>query len=207
MIAINNVTVRAGDFVLENFDLEVEEGGYAVLMGRTGCGKTTLLEAVCGLKPVDAGRIAIAGVDVTHLRPGERGIGYVPQEGALFSTMTVRDNLAFGLRARRVGKAEAAERAAEIAEELGIAHLLDRRPRGLSGGERQRVALGRGLASRPRVLCLDEPLSALDDDTREEIVQLIGRLRESHPFTALHVTHSKSEAERLGDVVIHMDME
>lgn len=204
MIDIQNLTACAGDFQLKDFSLQVEEGTYAVLMGKTGCGKTTLLEAVCGLKRVRQGVIRIGGEDVTRLRPCDRGIGYVPQEGALFQTMSVRENLAFGLWARKVPKAEFRQRAEEIAAELGIAHLLDRKPHGLSGGERQRVALGRALAICPKVLCLDEPLSALDDDTREEIAELIIRLRKSQPFTAIHVTHSIREAERLGDVVVRM---
>lgn len=195
MIDIRNLTVHAGEFCLKDFNLQVEEGCYTVVMGKTGCGKTTLLEAVCGLKKADEGSISIDGEDVTRLRPGERGIGYVPQEGALFQTMTVRENLAFGLRVRKLK-----DSVDEIAESLGLAHLLDRRPHGLSGGERQRVALGRALAIRPKVLCLDEPLSALDDETKGEISDLLGSLE----VTALHVTHSQKEADKLGDIVVRM---
>ena len=205
MISLQNLTVRAGDFSIEGVDLEVPEGGYGVLMGKTGSGKTTLLEAVCGLKHAVAGTISLGGRNVTQLRPAERDVGFVPQEGALFSTMKVRDQLAFGPRVQGWSKDEARARADELAAELGIEGLLDRKPQGLSGGERQRVALGRALAAKPSVLCLDEPLSALDDDTREEICQLIGRLREHHPFTALHITHSRAEAERLGDRLFRIE--
>ena len=205
MISIEKLTVRAGDFILQGIDLEVPEGGYGVLMGQTGCGKTTLLEAVCGLKRVESGSISLAGFPVTHLRPAERGVGLVPQDGALFSTMSVAEQLAFGPVAQGWSKADATDRARELAAELRIDHLMPRKPHGLSGGERQRVALGRALAARPKVLCLDEPLSALDDDTREEICDLIGHLRASQPFTALHITHSRAEAQRLGDFVVRLE--
>ncbi len=205
MISVQNLTIRAGDFLLQDIALEVPDGGYGVLMGKTGSGKTTLIEAICGLKRTPVGSIRLGGVEVSHLRPAERGVGFVPQDGALFTTMTVREQLAFGPLARGWAKGDAAERASELAAELGIDDLLDRKPEGLSGGERQRVALGRALAARPKVLCLDEPLSALDDDTREEICSLIGRLREHHPFTALHITHSRAEAERLGDRLFRIE--
>lgn len=201
MIEISELCVRAGNFRLEDVNMRVPKSGYAVLMGKTGCGKTTLLECVCGLKRAQSGRIYFDSHDVTLLRPAERGVGYVPQDGAIFSTMKVAQQLAFGPRMRGWNKAEALSRADEIAEELGIGHLMERYPEGLSGGERQRIALGRALSCRPQVLCLDEPLSALDDETKEEICELIERLRHNHPFTALHITHSRAEAERLGDMV------
>jgi molybdate/tungstate transport system ATP-binding protein len=207
MITVENLTIRLGDFVLDNVNLIVPRSAYAVLMGRTGCGKTTLLECICGLKRAQAGRIFFGEHDVTRLRPAERGVGYVPQDGALFKTMTVRDQLAFGPRVRGWRKREALDRAGELADELGIDHLMDRVPKGLSGGELQRIALGRALSCRPQVLCLDEPLSALDDETREEICELIMRLRRNHPFTALHITHSRAEADRLGDIVFIIDAE
>jgi molybdate/tungstate transport system ATP-binding protein len=197
--------VRAGDFRLDNVNLSVPESGYTVLMGKTGCGKTTLLECVCGLKRAHSGSIHFGSHDVTTLRPAERGVGYVPQDGAVFSTMKVSEQLAFGPRMRGWNKPEALSRAAEIADELGIVHLMQRFPEGLSGGERQRVALGRALACRPQVLCLDEPLSALDDETRDEICDLIESLRQNHPFAALHITHSRAEAERLGDEIFLLD--
>ncbi|MFP6873970.1 MAG: ABC transporter ATP-binding protein [Verrucomicrobiales bacterium] len=205
MITVKNLTVRLDNFVLERANLIVPQSGYAVLMGKTGCGKTTLIECICGLKRVQSGSIFFGDHDVTGLRPAERGVGYVPQDGALFSTMKVRDQLAFGPRVRGWNKRDAFDRAGELAEELGIEHLMNRIPKGLSGGELQRIALGRALSCRPQVLCLDEPLSALDDETREEICELIMRLRCNHPFTALHITHSRAEAERLGDLVFIID--
>ena len=201
MIEIKDLCVRAGNFLLKEVNMSVPKSGYAVLMGKTGCGKTTLIECVCGLKRAQSGKVCFDGHDVTMLRPAERGVGYVPQDGAIFSTMKVSEQLAFGPRVRGWKKTEALSRAEEIAEELGIVDLMNRYPEGLSGGERQRIALGRALSCRPQVLCLDEPLSALDDETREEICELIERLRRNHPFTALHITHSQAEAERLGDMV------
>src|SRR5215203_3589521 len=118
-------------------------------MGRTGCGKTTLLEAICGLKPVRAGRVLLLGRDVTDLPPADRGVGYVPQDLALFPTMTVREHLGFALEVRRWDMTAAARRVEELTALLGIGHLLERKPPGLSGGEAQRVALGRALSFRP----------------------------------------------------------
>src|SRR5579884_668875 len=161
MIAVDNLSLRSGAFAVDGVSFVVPAGAYGVLMGRTGCGKTTLLEAVCGLKPVRAGRVRLLGRDVTDLHPSRRGIGYVPQDLSLFPTLRVRDNLAFALEVRRRGRAEIDRRVGELAELLGLGRLLDRWPQGLSGGEAQRVALGRALAAAPPVLLLDEPLSAL----------------------------------------------
>lgn len=199
MISVEQLSVRAGDFRIEGISFEVPTGEHGVLMGRTGCGKTTILEAICGLKEVVEGKITLMGRDVTKLRAGERGIGFVPQDGALFSTMTVRQQLSFGPKVQRWKKKEIERRVAELAEELGIAGILDRKPFGLSGGERQRVALGRALAVRPKVLCLDEPLSALDEATHGGMVELIRKVVKEHGITALHITHSRREADLIAD--------
>ncbi len=199
MIAIDRISLRAGIFAVDDLSFEVPTGDYAVLMGRTGTGKTTLLEAICGLKPVRAGTIRLLGTDVTHLRPAERGVGYVPQDLALFPTHTVRQHLGFALEVRRWPQTAIDARVDELAELLGIKRLLDRRPFGLSGGESQRVALGRALAFRPRILLLDEPLSALDDATREEMYGLLRAVQQLTGVTTLHVTHSLSEATVLAD--------
>jgi ABC-type sugar transport system ATPase subunit len=199
MITVDHLTVRVGGFALEDVGFDVPTGQYAVLMGRTGAGKTTLLEALCGLKAVTSGAIRLNGREVTRLRPAERGIGYVPQDRALFQTMTVREHLAFALTIQKAGRRVIQQTVAELSRLLGIEHLLDRRPPGLSGGEAQRVALGRALSARPGVLCLDEPLSALDDETRQEIYELLEQVQESTNVTILHVTHNRDEAERLAD--------
>lgn len=201
MIRAENITVRAGEFELANVSFEVPAGCYGALMGRTGTGKTTLLEAIIGLKKVVSGRIFIDGQDVTDERPAARGIGYVPQDSALFSTMNVYEHLAFALDVRREPKQKITERVDELAGLLGIRHLLDRRPFGLSGGERQRVALGRALSFRPRILLLDEPLSAVDEETRESMYALLRRVQSASDVTALHITHNPDEARALADQV------
>jgi molybdate/tungstate transport system ATP-binding protein len=202
MIAVTNLTIRVGTFSLEGISFTVPTGEYAALMGKTGSGKTTLLEAICGLKPVQGGSVILLGQDVTRLTPGERGIGYVPQDLALFPTHTVHDNLAFALSLRRWSRDAIAQRVAELAELLGISHLLGRWPDGLSGGERQRVALGRALAFRPRLLLLDEPLSALDDETHADMVALLRSVQRLTGVTTLHVTHRLAEANLLADRIL-----
>jgi ABC-type sugar transport system ATPase subunit len=199
MIAIEELAIRQDAFALGGISLAVPAGQYAVLMGKTGSGKTTLAEAICGLRPVAGGRIRLADRDVTHLRPAARGVGYVPQDASLFSTLTVREHLAFALVVRRRSRAEIDHRVQELAQLLAIEHLLPRRPAGLSGGEAQRVSLGRALAMRPQVLVFDEPLSALDDDTRAEMYDLLLSVRRQTPVTVLHITHNRAEAERLAD--------
>lgn len=204
MIVVEDLTVHVGSFSLQNVSFSLDAGDYGILMGRTGIGKTTLLESLCGLKPITSGRILINGRDVTGLKPGARGIGFVPQEGALFRSMSVRDQIGFALQIRHRPRREVETRVKELAGLLGIMPLLDRGPVGLSGGERQRVALGRALAARPTVLCLDEPFSALDEDTREEIYDLVKSVTRQHELTTVHITHSRSEADRLGDCVLQM---
>jgi ABC-type sugar transport system ATPase subunit len=205
MIDLENVAVRAGEFSLDRISLCVAAGQSAVLMGHSGCGKTTLLECIAGLRAVAAGRILLDGRDVTRLGPAERQLGYVPQDLALFPTMTVREHLEFALVIRRWGHRDVARRVMELAEMLALADLLHRKTPGLSGGESQRVALGRALAFHPRVLLLDEPLSALDDDARESMYDLLQQVQKRTGVTTLHVTHSRREAARLGDVVLRLE--
>lgn len=202
MIAVEHLTVRVGGFALEDVGFDVPTGHYAVLMGRTGAGKTTLLEALCGLKPVAGGTIRLNEQDVTRLKPAERGIGYVPQDRALFQSMTVREHLAFALVIQKADRQVIQQRVAELSRLLGIEHLLERKPHGLSGGEAQRVALGRALSVRPGILCLDEPLNALDDETRREMYELLGEVQQSTGVTILHVTHNLDEAEQLADRIL-----
>ncbi|MCE5326005.1 MAG: ABC transporter ATP-binding protein [Planctomycetaceae bacterium] len=201
MISLENITIRAGNFAMSDVCLTVPTGAYAALMGKTGTGKTTLLEAVIGLRTVDAGIIRLDGRDVTHAPPAGRGVGYVPQDAALFSTMTVRQHLAFALEIRKADPQHISDRTEELADLLGLSHLLPRTPRGLSGGERQRVALGRALSFGPRTLLLDEPLSALDDDTRCGMIDLLKRVQHVTGATVLHVTHNQAEAQALADMI------
>jgi ABC-type sugar transport system ATPase subunit len=201
MIGVENLSIRVAAFALNDISFAIAAGEYGILMGRTGSGKTTILETICGLRPAAAGSIKLLGEDVTHLKPAERGIGYVPQDKTLFMTMSIRENLAFALRIRKWSGDAIAQRVKELAELLGLDSLLDRHPHGLSGGESQRVSLGRALASRPGILCLDEPLSALDDETREEMHDLLRSVRERTGVTTLHVTHHLSDAQKLADKI------
>jgi len=199
MIELREISIRAGKFSLENISLEIPSGQYAVLMGRTGRGKTTLLESICGLRKIAGGRILIHGVDVTSWSPSDRKIGYVPQDLALFPTLTVREHLAFALRLRKQSAMQIKQRVDELAAMLGILSLLDRGVTHLSGGESQRVALGRALSFRPAVLLLDEPLTALDEATRHEMHSLLRQVQKASQVTMLHVTHNSAEAEALAD--------
>jgi molybdate/tungstate transport system ATP-binding protein len=205
MIELAGVGVVSGSFSLAEVSFRVPAGAYAVLMGRTGSGKTTILEAICGLKDVVGGKILLAGRDVTRLKPAEREIGLVPQDGALFRSMTVREHLEFALEIRGWSAADCKRRVDELAAMVGVESLLSRGVVGLSGGERQRVALGRALSFRPAILCLDEPLSALDDESRQEIIELLKRVQRETGVTTLHVTHNRSEAERLADVWLRLE--
>ena len=201
MIEVRDLSIHTGAFALDGVNLDVPTGAYAVLMGRTGCGKTTVLEVICGLRRPAAGTVRLMGRDVTRLKPAERGLGYVPQDTALFRTMSVRDNIALGLRVRGWSRDQIRDRVAELADLLGIGHLLGRRPAGLSGGEAQRVALGRALAYTPGILCLDEPLSNLDRETRGSMIDLLRTVQQRTGVTTVHVTHDPDEGRQLGDRV------
>ena len=204
MIQVEHLDIKLGAFALRDVSFTVQEGRYAALMGRTGTGKTTLLEAIAGLRPVQAGQIKLSNLDVTRSQPASRNIGYMPQDASLFAFMSVRDNIGFSLAVRRWPQGKIQERVNELAELLGLTRLLPRMAQGLSGGEAQRVALGRALASRPPVLLLDEPLSALDDSTRSEMHELIRTVRQHTGVTVLHVTHNKIDADRLADMVLNL---
>lgn len=204
MIRVKQLSVTAGDFSLENISFEIPAGQYGILMGRTGSGKTTILETLCGLKRAGAGRILLMNRDVTHLKPAQRGIGFVPQDGTLFPTMTVRRQIGFALSVRKWKQRDINRRVDELAEMLEIRHLLSRTVEGISGGERQRIGLGRALAASPGVLCLDEPLSAVDEATRGEMYNLLKSVQRQTQVTTLHITHSRTEARVLGDVVLHL---
>lgn len=205
MIQIDQLCLQAGAFRLQDISFCIPRGRYGMLMGKTGCGKTTILEAIAGLKPLASGRILLSGRDVTGLKPAERNLGYVPQDGALFSTMSVRDHLGFALTIRRAPRRLVEARIREQAELLDITHLLDRFPRNLSGGEKQRVAIGRALAFHPQILLLDEPLSALDDDTRDQMYRLLRHVQHATGVTTLHVTHHQQDVQQLADCLFRLE--
>jgi len=199
LIRTDKISIRAGDFALSDVAFEVPHGAYGVLMGQTGSGKTTLVECICGLRKIDHGKIWLGDREVSSWRAADRNIGYVPQDGALFPNMTVRQHLSLSLEIRSWAKPDIVDRVEELAKMLAIDPLLERRPRNLSGGETQRVALGRALAFRPAVLLLDEPLTALDEVTREQTCDLLKDIQGNHGVTVLHVTQSSTEARRLAD--------
>lgn len=206
MIQLENLCLRNGSFELNDLSVTIPNGSYGILMGRTGCGKTTILEAICGLRPhVVSGTIRLNENDVTELKPAGRGIGYVPQDSALFETMSIFDNVSFALNLRNWSEPDIQKRVHELADLMSITALLERRPFGLSGGESKRVALARALAASPGVLCLDEPLSALDEQTHDEICDLLVELHREIDVTILHITHSSAEAKRLGETFIRLE--
>lgn len=205
-IHFEDVSIRYGHTtVLSDFTLTVNPGEIVALLGPSGSGKTTALRAVAGFVTPTSGRVFIGAREVTHVAPNARNIGMVVQNYALFPHMSVAENVAFGLRARRAEKGLIAERVAESLEMVGMAALFHRMPRALSGGQQQRVAIARALAIRPNVLLLDEPLSALDAQIRRQMVEEIARLhRELPELTILYVTHDQHEALTLADRIAIM---
>jgi multiple sugar transport system ATP-binding protein len=190
--------------VLHGVDLAVEDGEFLVLVGPSGCGKTTLLRIVAGLEMITEGNVKIGKRDVTRLSPRDRDIAMVFQNYALYPHMSVADNMAFGLKLRRVPKSEIKERVGRAAGILGLSELLARHPRQLSGGQRQRVAMGRALVRDPQVFLFDEPLSNLDAKLR---VQMRGEIKELHQklrTTAIYVTHDQIEAMTMADRIVVM---
>ena len=204
MIEIEGLSINLGEFHLRDIGLGINDGEYMVLLGPTGAGKTVLLECIMGIYRPRTGRIIVDGTDVTRLYPEERNVGFVPQDYALFPNMTVRQNIAYGLKARKAPRESVESRTAAMLDSLGIAHLHHRLPLNLSGGERQRVALGRALVTRPRILLLDEPLSALDENLRAELAAELVRIQRSLGGTFLHVCHSFDEAAEVADRVAIM---
>jgi multiple sugar transport system ATP-binding protein len=197
-VAVRGLSKGYGSLrVLREIDLDVAEGEFTVLLGPSGCGKSTLLNAIAGLDDVDSGSIAIGGQDVTRLDPSKRGIAMVFQSYALYPTMSVRRNLSFGLRVKRVPRAEIDRRVAWASEMLQIGPLLDRKPGQLSGGQRQRVAIGRALVQDAKVFLFDEPLSNLDAKLRTETRVEIKRLHRELGATIVYVTHDQIEAMTL----------
>lgn len=197
MIELRDIAIQQGQFSLEQIELTIPTGAYAVLMGSSGSGKSTLIEIICGLRKPSKGSVWFNGQDVTNWRPAERNVGYVPQDRALFPGISVRNQIAFGLVLRKWKDSEIHDRVMELSGLLRISHLLDRYPERLSGGEAQRVALARAIASSPGLLCLDEPLSALDHDLHEEMCRLLKTMHGYTGITILHITHSRFEASRL----------
>jgi sn-glycerol 3-phosphate transport system ATP-binding protein len=187
---------------LENICLDVPAGSFTVLLGPSGCGKSTCLRIVAGLETATSGTVWIAGRNVTQAPPAGRGVAMVFQSYALFPHLSVAENILFGLKARRVPRAERTRRLADAAELLGIGHLLTRRPSQLSGGQQQRVALGRAIVARAPVCLMDEPLSNLDAQLRADMRREILALQRRLSLTMLYVTHDQTEAMSMADQVV-----
>lgn len=205
MIRLETVRARAGDFEVRDITFEVPAGGYGVIIGPTGCGKTTVLECIAGHIPLQSGRIWAHGEEVTDLPPEQRRLGVVYQQYMLFPHLDVRTNIAYGLKHARLMAGETPElRVRALAALLGISALLDRAVHDLSGGEQQRVAIARALAPRPAVLLLDEPFAAVDPATRSLLRRELRALHEQEGITTLQVTHDFDDALRMGDVVAVM---
>jgi multiple sugar transport system ATP-binding protein len=202
-IRLQNVTKRfkGGVEAVKDVTLAVEPGEFTVLVGPSGCGKSTVLRIMAGLEEVTAGRVYLGDKDVTTQLPQHRDIAMVFQSYALYPRMTVRKNMGFGLRMRRTPKAERQRRVAEVADILGLEHLLSRRPGALSGGQRQRVAMGRAIVREPRVFLMDEPLSNLDAKLRVSMRAQLTLLHQRLGVTTVYVTHDQVEAMTLGQRV------
>jgi multiple sugar transport system ATP-binding protein len=201
-----DVSKRYGqNTVIPNFNLSVAAGEFIALLGPSGCGKSTLLRMLAGLEPVSSGRISIGGRDVTELAPGQRGIAMVFQQYALYPHMTVRDNMAFGLRNIRMDEAEIERRVAAAAQMLELQALLERKPVQLSGGQRQRVAIGRAVVKEPLAFLFDEPLSNLDAALRTRTRLELARLHKRLGATMLFVTHDQVEAMTLANRIAVMN--
>lgn len=204
-IVLDQVSKRYGEqAVVDNFNLEMADGEFIVLVGPSGCGKSTTLRMIAGLEDVSGGAIRIGNRDVTELQPGERNIAMVFQNYALYPHKSVYENLAFGLRMRKIPKAEIESKVRWAAQMLSIENLLDRKPRQLSGGQMQRVSLGRALVRSPEAFLLDEPLSNLDAKLRIRMREEIAQLHKRVCTNMIYVTHDQVEAMTLGDRIVIM---
>ncbi|PYB80553.1 ABC transporter ATP-binding protein [Pseudomonas soli] len=195
----------AGSPVFENIDCQIERGEFVTLLGPSGCGKSTLLRCIAGLTPVDSGRILLDGQDIVPLSPQKRGIGMVFQSYALFPNMTVEQNIAFGLRMQKVKADESQTRVREVLDLVELGSFATRYPHQLSGGQCQRVALARSLVTRPRLLLLDEPLSALDARIRKHLREQIRAIQRELGLTTIFVTHDQEEALTMSDRIVLMN--
>ena len=204
MIRIENLSNDWKEFKINNINLQVEDGEYFIILGPSGSGKTMLLELIAGMWSLDSGKIYMDNKDITTLPPEKRGIGFVYQNYMLFPHKTVFENITFGLKVKKIAKEEIKTRVNEMMDLLKISHLADRLPRTLSGGEQQRTALARALIIYPKILLMDEPLSALDRKTRDELMQELKEIHKKFDVTLIHVTHNFDEALMLADRIAIM---
>lgn len=191
--------------VIDNIDLEIRDKEFIVLVGASGCGKSTILRMIAGLEEISGGDIYIGDKKVNDIPPKDRDIAFVFQSYALYPHMTVRENIAFGLKMRKIDKATIEKKVQEAAEILDLTEYLDRKPKQLSGGQRQRVALGRAIVRNPKVFLMDEPLSNLDAKLRVQMRAEIKKLHEKLQTTFIYVTHDQTEALTMGDRIVVLD--
>lgn len=202
-VTLRNVTKSFGPVnVIKGVDLTVENGEFCVFVGPSGCGKSTLLRMIAGLEDITSGELKIAGADMTHVGPAERGVAMVFQSYALYPHMTVAENITFGLRMTGHPKEEISKRLAQAATMLQLQPLLDRKPSQLSGGQRQRVAIGRSIVRNPAVFLFDEPLSNLDASLRVQMRTEISKLHQDLGSTMIYVTHDQVEAMTMADKIV-----
>lgn len=200
MIELKNIKIRYGSFTaVHDLNVEIQDGEFFTFLGPSGCGKTTTLRAIAGFEPLAAGTITAFGRDLSGLLPEERGLGFVFQNYALFPSMNVYENIAFGLKAHKVPRKEIPERVQAIAEKTGITEHLNKKITELSGGQQQRIAIARALVLEPKVLLMDEPLSNLDAKLRVSTREEIRKLQRALGITTIYVTHDQEEAMAISD--------
>ncbi len=205
MIEMDNVSLKRGSFRLDKLSLCFGQPGIHLLIGETGVGKTSVVEAICGLQPVASGQVKLRGENVTGVSPAARSIGYLPQDVALFDHLSVRENLGFACAARKWSPASTRERVNSLSASLGISDLLQRFPEQLSGGQKHCVALGRALAFDPDIVCLDEPFAALDGATRDSMIQWFINYVDEHEVTVLAVTHQPQWLQAVAKTQLKLD--
>jgi ABC-type sugar transport system ATPase subunit len=200
-IDITGLCFHIGSFVMEDVTFSVDAGEYFILTGPNGSGKSLLMKLICGLAYPLSGSICVGDQRLDDIPPWKRKLGYVPQDGVLFPNRTVGQNIGFGLEIRHMPKSARDTRIDRITELLGIAHLLDRLPHGLSGGERQKASLARALVLEPEILLLDEPVSAIDEQARDEVCRELQRVQRTLGITTIHISHNQRETSLLADRV------
>jgi ABC-type sugar transport system ATPase subunit len=205
MIEIKDLSISLGRFSLKNLNLTIRDREYFVILGPSGAGKTVLMECLAGIHKIKQGEIWFNKLNVTRLMPEERNIGYVPQDYVLFPFLNVKENILFGIKRNKRSQSETMQTLIRLSGLLGITHLLDRNTINLSGGEKQRVALARALATSPKILLMDEPLSALDVQTSNYLRLELRHIHQELGITIIHITHNHSEAEEIADRIAIMD--